>query len=453
MSNKTSLVRGLSLVDAVGIVVGTIIGTGIFLKTATMAQLMGSPYWVLAAWVVGGLLSLTGALAYAELGSLLPEAGGEYVYLRHAWDDLTAFLYGWMRFWIASPGTIAAYAVGAMTFASGMVDLTPYGGKTVCAIVSIGFFSLLNCFSVAFGGKLNSFMTALKMVMLVAITFGILFFAENASFEFVSTPIEGYSGFAGWSAFGSALLAALWAFDGWNNLSMVAGEIDNPKKNVPLSLIIGVFVILGLYGIVNFAFFYAIPMSEIVTSNSSEFPDALPVGTKAAMTFLGTSGLTILSAAFVFSSLGAMNGSILTSARVPFAMARDGLFFKSLGNVSEKTHVPVISVVVQALISMVIAASGTFDQLTDYVVFASWIFYAMVTYGVIRLRKKLPNAPRQYKALGYPWLPSIFVIIAILLLVNTILTSPKSTAVGLGLILLGVPVYFFFRKSLKKVEA
>ncbi len=448
MNNKTSLIRGLSLVDAIGIVIGTIIGTGIFLKTGTMSQLMGSPYWVLAAWVVGGLLSLTGALAYAELGSLLPEAGGEYVYLRHAWDDLTAFLYGWMRFWIASPGTIAAYAVGAMTFAGGMIDLEPFGGRTFCAIASIGFFSLLNCFSVAFGGKLNSMMTGLKIVILVAITFGILLFSKSASFDYVTTPVEGYSGFAGWSAFGSALLASLWAYDGWNNLSMVAGEIDNPKRNVPLSLIFGVFIILGLYGIVNFAFFYAIPMSEIIISNSGAFPDALPVGTKAAMTFLGTSGVTILSAAFVFSSLGAMNGSIMTSARVPFAMARDGLFFKSLGNVNAKTHVPVISVVVQAIISMVIAASGTFDQLTDYVVFASWIFYAMVTYGVIRLRKKLPDAPRAYKAMGYPWLPSIFVIIAILLLINTIITSPKSTAIGLGLILLGVPVYFYFRQSI-----
>ncbi len=231
---------------------------------------------------------------------------------------------------------------------------------------------------------------------------------------------------------------------------MVAGEIKDPKKNVPLSLIIGVLTIIALYCLVNFAFFYALPMSEIITSNSGDFPDALPVGTKAAMTFMGASGVTILSAAFVFSSLGAMNASILANARVPFAMARDGLFFKQLGNVSERTHSPVVSVIVQALISMVLALSGTFDQLTDYVIFSSWIFYAMVTYGVIRLRKLRPDAVRQYKALGYPWLPMIFCVIGILLLINTILTNPISTAIGLGLILLGVPVYFFFKKSLKK---
>ena len=447
MTTKKSLIRGLSLTDALGIVIGTIIGTGIFLKTGTMSQLLGSPYWVMAAWIVGGLLSMTGALAYAELGSMMPEAGGEYVYLREAWDDLTAFLYGWMRFWIASPGSIAAYAVGAMTFMGGMVDLSPFGGKTVCAIIVIAFFSLLNCFSVAFGGKLNSVMTAIKILTLITIAGGILIFGEAGTFLNVSTPALTYTGFAGWSAFGTALLGALWAYDGWNNLSMVAGEIKDPKKNVPLSLILGILTILALYVIVNLAFFYALPIAEVLTSNSSDFPDALPVGTKAAMTFLGSSGVVILSSAFVFSSLGALNGSILTNARVPYAMAKDGLFFKQLANVSEKGHVPVISIVVQAVVSMVLAVSGSFDQLTDYVVFASWIFYAMVTAAVFRLREKRPDAPREYKALGYPVLPAIFVIIGVLLLINTIITSPKSTAIGLGLILLGVPFFFWFKKT------
>lgn len=447
MNKNTSLIRGLNLTDALAIVIGTIIGTGIFLKTGTMTQLLGSPYWVMAAWVVGGLLSMTGALAYAELGSMMPEAGGEYVYLREGWDDLTAFLYGWMRFWIASPGSIAAYAVGAMTFMAGMCDLSMVGGKTGAALLAIGFFSLVNCLSVSFGGKLNSVMTSIKILTLVTITGGILFFGESGTFNNVSTVAPNYTGFAGWSAFGTALLGALWAYDGWNNLSMVAGEIKDPKKNVPLSLILGILIILALYVVVNLAFFYALPIAEVLTSNSSSFPDALPVGTKAAMSFLGSQGVVILSAAFVFSSLGALNGSILTNARVPYAMAKDGLFFKQLANVSEKTHVPVISVAVQAGVSMILALSGSFDQLTDYVVFASWIFYAMVAAAVFRLRKKRPDAPRAYKALGYPILPAIFVVIGVLLLINTIITSPKSTAIGLGLILAGVPVYFFFKRS------
>jgi APA family basic amino acid/polyamine antiporter len=294
-------------------------------------------------------------------------------------------------------------------------------------------------------------MTAVKVLTLLLIAFGILLFGKSGSVaNFTTTPVN-YTGFAGWSAFGTALLGSLWAYDGWNNLSMVAGEIKNPKRNIPISFIVGILSILALYVFVNFSFFFALPFPEILTSNSDYFPDALPVGTKAAVTFLGDSGIVLLSSAFVFSALGAMNGSILTSARVPYAMAKDGLFFSKLANVNERTFVPVMSIIVQALISMILALSGSFDQLTDYVVFASWIFYAMVTAAVFRLRKKRPELPREYKALGYPVLPAIFVIIGILLLINTIITSPKSTAIGLGLILLGVPFYLWFKKSKKSV--
>jgi APA family basic amino acid/polyamine antiporter len=231
---------------------------------------------------------------------------------------------------------------------------------------------------------------------------------------------------------------------------MVSGEIKNPQKNVPLSLMIGMVCVLGLYALVNLAFFYALPMAEIVTSNSSAFPDALPVATKAAMTFLGSSGIAILSGAFVFSSIGAMNGSILTSARVPYAMAKDGLFFKRLAHVSEKSHVPVVSILVQAVVASCLALSGTFDQLTDYVVFSAWIFYAMITGVVFKLRRTRPNAVREYKALGYPVLPAIFIILGVLLLINTVITSPKSTAIGLTFILSGIPVFYFFKKSVTR---
>ena len=443
----SKLVRGLTLTDSIAIVVGTIIGTGVFLKTATMAQTMGNPTWVLVAWVVGGLLSLTGALAYAELGSIMPDAGGEYIYLKEGYGELWGFLYGWMRFWIGSPGSIAAYAVGAVTFMSGMVSLDVIGGKEVAAVLVITFFSVLNCFSVAFGGKLNSFMTGLKLVMILGITLGIFFFSKEVSWSHFGEFKEGAQGFIGWSAFGSAVLAALWAYDGWNNLSMVAGEIKDPKKNIPLSFGIGLLVILGIYGLTNVAYFYALPFTEILSSNSSDFPDALPVATKAAMTFLGSSGAAILSAAFVFSALGAMNGSILTGARVPYAMAHDGLFFKKLGSLSAKSSVPVASIMTQASVSIMLALSGTFDQLTDYVVFSAWIFYAMVTGVVFRMRKTKPDLHREYKAIGYPVLPAIFIILGVLLLINTIYTSPKSTMIGLAFILSGIPVFYFFKKT------
>jgi APA family basic amino acid/polyamine antiporter len=443
----SKLVRGLTLTDSIAIVIGTIIGTGVFLKTATMAQTLGNPTWVLIAWIVGGALSLTGALAYAELGSIMPSAGGEYVYLKEGYGELWGFLFGWMRFWIGSPGSIAAYAVGAVTFMSGMMNLDFIGGKEVAAVIVITLFSILNCFSVAFGGKLNSFMTALKLFMILGITVGIFFFSKEVSWSHFGESSPGGEGFIGWSAFGSAVLAALWAYDGWNNLSMVAGEIKDPQKNIPISFGVGLLAILAIYGLTNVAYFYALPFAEIVSSNSSSFPDALPVATKAAMTFLGTSGAGILSAAFVFSALGAMNGSIMTGARVPYAMASDGLFFKQLGSVNAKSNVPVASILVQASVSIMLALSGTFDQLTDYVVFSSWIFYAMVTGVVFTMRKRRPDLKRDYKALGYPVLPAIFILLGVLLLINTVYTSPKSTMIGLGFILAGVPVFYYFKRA------
>ncbi len=450
MSNKTSLVRGLSLTDAIAIVVGSIIGTGVFLKTATMSQLVGNPSYVLIAWLVAGALSLFGALAYAELGSLMPDAGGEYVYLKEGYGDIWAFLYGWMRFWIGGPGTIAAYSVGAMTFASGMVDLSFIGGKTSAAVITIIVFSLINCFSVAFGGAVQAFMTAIKLVMILGISIGIFIFSKTGSAaHFYESATGGDTAF-NISAFGSAVLAALWAFDGWNNLPMVAGEVKNPQRNVPLALGIGVLAILGIYGLTNLAYFYALPFSEVINANSNSFPDALPVATKAALTFLGENGVVILSAAFVFSALGAMNGSIIAASRVPFAMAHDGLFFKQLANVNKKTHVPVISVIVQAVVSIALALSGTFDQLTDYVVFASWIFYAAVTGVVFVLRYRKPNLERSYKTIGYPVLPVIFILMGILLLVNTVVTDPKGTFIGMGMILAGVPFFFYFKSKQPK---
>ncbi len=440
------LVRGLTLVDAASIVVGSIIGTGVFLKTATMSSLVGSPWMVLVIWVVAGLLSLAGALAYAELGSLMPDAGGEYVYLKQGYGDLWAFLYGWMRFWIGSPGSIAAYAVGAMTFMSSAVDLSFIGGKVSASIIVIIIFSLINCLSVAFGGRLQSIMTGLKLLMIIGLTMGIFLFAQGGSFAHFNETAPSFSGFAGWSAFGSATLAALWAYDGWNNLPMVAGEIKNPQRNIPLSLGLGMLTILAIYCMANLGYFYALPFTEILTSNSDAYPDALPVATKAALTFMGTSGVTILSAAFVFSAIGAMNGSIMTGARVPYAMAKDGLFFKQLANVNETTLVPVVSIIIQGIVSILLALSGTFDQLTNYVVFSAWIFYAMVTGVVFVLRKRLPNAHRSYKTWGYPVVPVIFIVLAVLLLINTVVESPKESLIGLAFILAGVPVYYIFKK-------
>ena len=445
MTKQDSLLRTLGLKEALGLVIGTVIGTGVFLKAGIMSQGTGAPLWVLLAWIVSGVLSLVGALCYAELGGLFPKAGGEYVFLREAYGDLSAFLYGWMRFWIGSPGSIAAYAVGAATFLGGVIGLQSQTEKNLAALSFIILFTVLNCFSVAFGGKIQTFITVLKIFMILGLTVAIFGAAGTGTWANLASGTDG--SWRGWSIFGSAMLAALWAYDGWNNMPMAAGEIRDPGKNIPRALILGMLAVLGIYCLANLAYFYALPFGEVLSAYSKNNPTALPVATKAAGAAFGSTAVVILSVAFVFSALGAMNGSILTGARVPYAMARDNLFFSSLGKVNESTHSPVISVVVQGIISCGLALSGTFDQLTDYVVFAAWIFYALVTASIFVFRRRIPEASRPFRTPGYPIVPVIFILVSLLLLVNTVITDPKECAIGLAFILSGIPVYFWFKAS------
>jgi len=440
----TELARGLRFPAALSLVVGSMIGTGVFLKAATMAQWTGSPAVVMAAWAVAGTLSLAGAFAYAEVGSRFPKAGGEYVYLREAYGPLVGFLYGWTRFWIGNPGSVAAYGVGTATFLSGILSLEGRGERTLVAIGLILFFGSLNCLAVTFGGRVQTFLTALKVVLIIALAFALFLFSGHAgSLTIVATQSTTAS------QFGVAMLAALWAFDGWNNLPMASGEVIDPQRNVPRALVIGTILVFVIYALINLAYFYALPFAEVLTANSSKYPQALPVATKAARSFLGDYGTSVLSGMFVLSALGAMNGSILTGARVPYAMARDGLFFSQLGRVSPVTRVPVVSVIVQSIIACGLAYSGTFDQITDWVVFTSWIFYALVTLSVYRLRRRKDVPAAKYHTWGYPWLPAIFCIASVLLLVNTVVNSPRETGIGLAFVLLGIPAYFFFLKIKK----
>jgi APA family basic amino acid/polyamine antiporter len=437
------LIRGLTYVDAAALVVGTIIGTGIFLKSATMAQQTGSPGMVLLVWVLAGLLSLAGALTYAEIGALFPRAGGEYVFLREAYGDVPAFLYGWMRFAIGSPGSIAAYAVGAATFLQGAVSLDAIGGTTGAAFFFIVIFTGLNCFQVKVGGRVNSVLTSLKVCMVLALVVGIVFFSDSFAVGNLAAPDEA-AAFT-MSGLGLAMLSALWAYDGWNNMPMAAGEVENPQRNVPRALVTGVLLVVAVYLLVNLAYFLALPFSEVITANSDLHADALPIATKAAQTFLGVAGIGAISFLFVVSALGAMNGSILTSARIPYAMANDNLFFKQLGVLHAGSHVPVTSLILQGIVASILAFMGTFNQLTDYVMFASWLFYALVAASIFIFRKRLPHAERSYKVWGYPVLPIVFIVVAALLIANTVLEMPKQSLIGVGIILLGIPLHYFLK--------
>jgi APA family basic amino acid/polyamine antiporter len=458
---KNHLIRGLTLTDTTALVVGTVIGTGVFLKTAVMAQEVGTPSLVMAAWVAAGLLSLAGALTYAELGAMLPQAGGEYVYLRHSYGDASAFLFGWQRFIVAGSASIAALGAGFAVFLSAFLPLNQvwverqvtllgqtinwqFGSKQLVAVAVILLLSALNCLTVAFGGKVQSTLTVLKIAGIAVIIIGVFFFAPSVTWSNLAAP-AGTPRWSGFALFGTAMLAALWPYDGWNNMPMAAGEVQNPGRNIPRALIGGMLVVMFIYCLANLAYLYALPFGEVVTANSTAHRDALPVASKAAQSFLGEYGGRIVALAFVVSALGALNGSILSNARVPYAMARDGVFFASQAKLSRNTRVPVIAIMIQAVWSCVLALSGTFDQLTDCLLFASWIFYGLVTSSVFVLRRKMPNVERPYKTLGYPVMPLVFVLVATWLVINTLVNKPVESVVGLVLIAIGLPLYFYFK--------
>lgn len=440
---STDLAAGLGFREAVSLVIGTIIGTGIFLKAAVMAQLAGSVTAVLLAWVVAAGLSLMGALCYAELGSRFPHAGGEYVFLRKAWPEWVAFLYGWTRFWIGSPAAIAAYAVGAATFSAGFLDVHALGGRAVVAVSLVWIFTIINCFKVHFGGSVQASLTLLKVVLIGGLAAIIFISAPQQNWARLMAN-EGFSwGQVTSGSFGAAVLAALWAFDGWNNMPMAAGEIRDGQRNVPRALIVGLGVVTIMYVTANLAWFYGASFEEISTSSSTRYPEALPAATKAIQGFLGEGGIAIVSFAFVMSALGAMNGSILTSARVPYAMARDGLFPAWFARVNPRSQVPVISLLVQGVSASLLAATGSFDQLTDYVVFSSWIFYALAAGGLFKLRR-LGGDFDGYRIKFFPMIPVCFVLMALWLMLQAIHSNPAACITGALLIALGVPIYRLF---------
>jgi len=467
--DKPQLIRGLTLTDTTALVIGTVIGSGVFLKTAVMTQEVATPALVLAAWVAAGLLSLAGALTYAELGAMLPSAGGEYVYLRRSYGEAAAFLFGWQRFIVAGSASIASLGSGFAIFLAAFLPLNAvwaerevsllgqtllwqFGPRQVVAVGAIVVLSVVNCFAVAFGGKVQSALTVLKLAGIAFVVLGIFFFSGSADWSHLRAP-AGTPAWSGWALFGTAMLAALWAYDGWNNMPMAAGEVQDPGRNIPRALVGGMLVVMFLYCLANLAYFYALPVDEVLTSNSTRHRAALPVASKAATTFLGEYGGKLVAVAFVISALGALNGSILSNARVPYAMARDGLFFSRMGSLSAGARVPVFAVVIQAVWSSVLAVSGTFDQLTDCLLFASWIFYGLVTSSVFVLRRKLPDLPRPYRTLGYPLVPLAFVLVSSWLVINTFIEKRVESVTGIVLILLGLPIYWYFRRSQRRGAA
>ena len=444
-----------------------------------MAQLLGSPWMVLFAWTAAGILSLAGALTYAELGAMYPRAGGDYVFLREAYGDFPAFMFGWTNFAVITTTGLAAIATGFASFLSALIPLDAiwaardlhvlgqtihwtFGAQQIVALVAILFFAAINTARVSTGGATQSILTLAKFVGIGAIVLGALFLSRTRSMgNFALFPVgllpdsaslmrptaAAPSPMSSITAFGAAMIAALWAFQGWSNMTMVSGEIENPQRNVPRGLICGMLIVLGVYLLTNFAYFYALPFEEVVTSNSTAFRTALPVAAKAAQSFLGSAGGRLISIAFLVSVMGSLNGIIIMNSRVPYAMSRDGLFFPRLAELN-RHQVPARAIWIEAILACVLALSGTFDQITTACVFAVWIFFSLTAAAVFVLRRKRPDAPRPYRVPGYPLLPAVFVIVALWLLINTLRTNPVESAAGLVIISLGIPVFLRFRRSL-----
>lgn len=451
---RPALRRELGLWTAAAIVVGTVIGSGIFLVPKTMVNALGSPYLVFAVWVFGGLLSLAGALTYAELSAALPEAGGEYAYLREAYGPLWAFIYGWTQMWIGKSGSIATLATAFFYYLANFYPMLegtlfevplpvgPGGGPLevrygqLLAMVVILLLAGVNYFGVRVGGEVQVGLTIIKVALIAGIiVIGLAAPVAQASNLATATPAAG--GIAGFFA---ALVAALWAYDGWNNVAMVSSEIKNPERNLPRALILGTLAVVVVYLLANTAYFFVLSAQQVGATDR--------VAAEMMRQVMGESGAGAVSLAAMLSILAALNGSILTGSRVPYAMARDGMFFHPISVVHPRWCTPSNAILAMCCWSALLVLSGRYEQLFTYVIFSTWILYGMATASVIVLRKKRPDLPRPYRTFGYPAVPVLFVLVAVALLVSTLRSSPRESLMGIGIIVAGLPFYYHWRRKL-----
>ncbi len=452
--------RDLTLTHAASLVVGTIIGTGIFLKSATVAQAVGTPPLVLAAWAAAGLVAMLGALCYAELGALLPDAGGEYVYLRTAYGEIPGFLYACNAFVLGGAG-LAAYGAAAAIFISDIHPLGQdwlvrnvhlfgseyrfsFGARQLVAASVIAVFAAINCAGVMLGGRVQALLTAAKVAAILGVAAGVLLFSSTGAADNLATPAGSASG--GFAGFGAALFSALWAYSGWQFLPMAASEVREPQRNLPRAIVGGTLVVLALYLTINTAYLYALPFWQVASANSIAYPEAPSVASRAVQTFLGARAAPIAALIFLTSTIGSLNGVILSRPRVPYAAARDGLFFAPFGRLSPVSRVPVTSLVVLAVWGILLAVSGTFDQLTNMVVMSWALFWIPVALAVIVLRHRLPLAPRPYRVPGYPVVPLLFALVMVWIVVSALRSAPRESIAAVVLILLGLPMYPLFRR-------
>jgi APA family basic amino acid/polyamine antiporter len=448
------LVRGLGTWDAALLTIGSVVGTGIFLTTGDMARVLPDPVLILWVWAAGGLLTLAGALTYAELGVLFPRAGGLYHYLREAYGPLPGFLYGWIAFLVIMSGGIAAIAIAFGQYLASFVPSLavtlwtlplPWGspleitGVQLAAVSAIVLLTGVNHLGLEEGTWVQNALTILKVGSILAFgALGLLApMAERVAVSGGGAPSLPGGG-ALLVAFGTAMIAALWTYDGWYGLTCSAGEVRDPARSLPRGLILGTAAVIGLYLLLNLAYVRALPIAELAA--------APRVGEAAAAALFGPGGARLVSLAVLVSAFGCLSATILYSSRIYLPMAADGLFFRSLAVVHPRFRTPVRCLWAQSGWAALLTLSGTYAQLYTYVVFSSILFHVATAAAVFVFRRRRPELPRPYRTWGYPVVPALFIAACVLLLGNTLAASPAESLLGLGLLVLGLPAYFLFRR-------
>ncbi len=458
-SQPPQLARRLGLASAVMVVIGSIIGSGIFLTPQRVAAVVDVPGIMLGVWILTGLLTLAGALTNAEIAAQITEAGGQYVFFRVLYGDLVAFLYGWASFTVYQTGSLAAIAVACARYFGYFValphlspaleawklpligDIAPFAdiGVKLVAVFVLILLAVVNYFGVQFGGFIQNLFTSLKVIAIGAvIVLGLSSGAGDTAhfFPLWGTPSAG----ALLPAIGVAMVATLWSYDGWNSLTYLAGEVRSPQRTIPSALILGTIAVIVIYVLTNAAYLYLLPIGDIAHSR-------LVAADAMEKVFPGSGG-ALISLAVMISTFGTVNATSMTTARVYFAMAKDRLFFRRMGEVHPKYRTPARSLVVQCTLASILTLSGTYDQLFTYVIFAGWIFYALGAAGIFIMRKRTGGPGKTFRVPGYPVVPIVFVIVATWFVVNTLIQQTADSLFGLLLFALGLPFFLYWRRAI-----
>jgi APA family basic amino acid/polyamine antiporter len=459
---KVEFIKAISRLDATALVVGSMIGSGIFIVSADIVRQVHSPGLLLLVWAISGVVTLMGALTYGELAAMFPRAGGQYVYLREGISPLFGYLYGWTLFMVIQTGTIAAVAVAFARFTAvlfpalspdvflGTTITLPSGpievglsAQRIFAILSVVALTWINVRGVKTAAAIQTSLTAIKTAALAALVLLGLTIGRNAdaiAANFGANFLGGGIPAAMWPVIGAAMVGALFSMDAWQNVGFAAGELKDPRRDLPFAMAVGVLIVTFLYLSANVAYLNVLPVDQIAGAPQDR------VGTAALQAMFGDAGLYLMAVAIMISTFGCNNGLILSGARVYYAMARDSLFFRSTGELHPTYKTPAFALVIQAVWTSVLCLSGTYGQLLDYVIFAAVLFYMLTAAGLFALRVRRPDAERPVKAPGYPWLPALYLVMTGLVCVNLLMQKPQYTWPGLAIVALGLPVYFLWRK-------